>query len=233
MDKIPFEDGTKIQNAYVTINEQNYPVTSAIYEGKTPLSAFNLNKMQDNIEKAIPNTNTIQVSATEPNPKSDIWLQHGKNFYDNQPIKNGLWSGGGTIVANSNGYYIVLAITGGREYTISRKNTSTGNSALSLGALTTSEYPAADVEVVDNWIGGTNGNLLTIKTAANAKYLFIGLAAGGTSTVTDNVKKLALEELQIEESNSKTSYEKPIANKIFIKNKNGNYDEFKITNTSI
>ena len=29
MNKIPFEDGTKTQEAYVTINEQNYPVTPA------------------------------------------------------------------------------------------------------------------------------------------------------------------------------------------------------------
>lgn len=53
MDKIPFVDGTKISNAKVTINEQEYEVTPAQYQGTTPMSAFNLNKMQDNIEKAI------------------------------------------------------------------------------------------------------------------------------------------------------------------------------------
>lgn len=53
MNKIPFEDGTKTQEAYVTINEQNYPVTPAVWQGTTPLKAQNLNKMQDNIEEAI------------------------------------------------------------------------------------------------------------------------------------------------------------------------------------
>ena len=53
MKKIPFEDGTKTQEAYVTINEQNYQVTPAVWTGKTPLKAQNLNKMQDNIEEAI------------------------------------------------------------------------------------------------------------------------------------------------------------------------------------
>lgn len=53
MNKIPFEDGTKTQEAYVTINEQNYQVTPAVWTGKTPLKAQNLNKMQDNIEEAI------------------------------------------------------------------------------------------------------------------------------------------------------------------------------------
>ena len=53
MDKIPFADGTKTQEAYVTVNEQNYLVTPAVWSGSTPLSALNLNKMQDNIEEAI------------------------------------------------------------------------------------------------------------------------------------------------------------------------------------
>ena len=53
MKKIPFEDGTKTQEAYVAIDEQNYQVTPAVWSGNTPLKAFNLNKMQDNIEEAI------------------------------------------------------------------------------------------------------------------------------------------------------------------------------------
>lgn len=53
MKKIPFEDGTKTQEAYVTIDEQNYQVTPATWTGNTPLKAQNLNKMQDNIEEAI------------------------------------------------------------------------------------------------------------------------------------------------------------------------------------
>ena len=53
MDKIPFEDGVKITSAYVTINGQNYEVHPAVYEGDTPFSSLNINKMQDNIEEAI------------------------------------------------------------------------------------------------------------------------------------------------------------------------------------
>ena len=53
MKKIPFEDGVKIQEAYVTVNEQNYQVTPAVWTGTTPLKSQNLNKMQDNIEEAI------------------------------------------------------------------------------------------------------------------------------------------------------------------------------------
>ena len=53
MTKIPFEDGVKTQEAYVTVNEQNYQVTPAVWQGTVPLSAQNLNKMQDNIEEVI------------------------------------------------------------------------------------------------------------------------------------------------------------------------------------
>lgn len=53
MNKIPFVDGVKIANAYVTIDNQNYQVTPAVWQGTVPLSAQNLNQMQNNIETAI------------------------------------------------------------------------------------------------------------------------------------------------------------------------------------
>lgn len=53
MNKIPFEDGQKTQEAYVTVNEQNYLVTPAVWQGNTPLSALNLNNMQKNIEESV------------------------------------------------------------------------------------------------------------------------------------------------------------------------------------
>lgn len=53
MNKIPFEDGVKTQEAYVTIDGQNYEVTPAVWTGNTPLKSQNLNKMQDNVEEAI------------------------------------------------------------------------------------------------------------------------------------------------------------------------------------
>jgi len=64
MKKIPFEDGTKTQEAYVTVNEQNYQVNPAVWQGTVPLSAQNLNKMQDNIEEAI---NIQRASVTLEN----------------------------------------------------------------------------------------------------------------------------------------------------------------------
>lgn len=53
MDKIPFENGQKTQEAFVTIEEKNYPVTPAKYSGKIPLSGPNLMKLQNNIENSV------------------------------------------------------------------------------------------------------------------------------------------------------------------------------------
>ena len=53
MKKINFQDGTKTKNAVVVINEEEHQVIPAQYQGTTPLSAFNLNNMQNNIENAI------------------------------------------------------------------------------------------------------------------------------------------------------------------------------------
>ena len=61
MKKINFEDGTKVSNAKVTIDGVDYPVTPARYTGATPLSAYVMNKLQDNIE------NTIDQKADSSN----------------------------------------------------------------------------------------------------------------------------------------------------------------------
>ena len=53
MNKIPFEDGQKTQEAYVNINGQTYYVIPAVWQGNTPLSALNLNNMQKNIEDSV------------------------------------------------------------------------------------------------------------------------------------------------------------------------------------
>lgn len=53
MDKIPFEDGTLVKAGYVEIDGTKHETVQPEYTGKTPLSAYNLIKMQDNVENAI------------------------------------------------------------------------------------------------------------------------------------------------------------------------------------
>lgn len=83
MKKIPFEDGIKTQEAYVTINGQNYQVTPAVWSGTTPLKAQNLNKMQDNIEEAINIQRATVTLSTTVNANTNytipIYYQVGNN----------------------------------------------------------------------------------------------------------------------------------------------------------
>ena len=80
MKKIPFEDGTKTQEAYVTIDEQNYQVTPAVWTGNTPLKAQNLNKLQDNVEKAINIQRATVTLSSTVNANTNYTLPSGMYY---------------------------------------------------------------------------------------------------------------------------------------------------------
>lgn len=56
MDKINFKDGQLVKSGYVEIDGIQHTITEAEYSGETPLSAHNLNLMQQNIEEGINDT---------------------------------------------------------------------------------------------------------------------------------------------------------------------------------
>ena len=60
MNIVNFEDGVKIQEAYIEIEGKKYNVNPAVYSGKTPLSALNLNKAQKNL---LPSTYYLKINA--------------------------------------------------------------------------------------------------------------------------------------------------------------------------
>lgn len=60
MNIVNFEDGVKIQEAYIEIEGKKYNVNPAVYSGKTPLSALNLNKAQKNL---LPSTYSLKINA--------------------------------------------------------------------------------------------------------------------------------------------------------------------------
>ena len=64
MKKIKFENGTLVSNAKVEIGGTIYDVTPEQYEGTTPLSASNMNAIQDNAEKAIDEVTTYKYKLT-------------------------------------------------------------------------------------------------------------------------------------------------------------------------
>ena len=53
MERINFKDGQLVKGAHVIIDGVEYEVIEAEYEGDTPLSAFVLDKLQDNVETEI------------------------------------------------------------------------------------------------------------------------------------------------------------------------------------
>ena len=61
MEKINFEDGQLTKKGYVVIDGKEYLINEAQYDGATPLSAYVLNKMQDNIEEGINNIQALPV----------------------------------------------------------------------------------------------------------------------------------------------------------------------------
>ena len=80
MKKIPFEDGTKTQEAYVPISGQNYEVVPAVWTGPVPMSAFNLNQMQDNIEEAINIQRAIVTLESTVNANTNYTLPSGMYY---------------------------------------------------------------------------------------------------------------------------------------------------------
>ncbi len=64
MEKINFENGQLLEGAYVTINGVKHDVVKAKYTGKTPISAFVLNALQENIEQAIEEKSSLPEGGT-------------------------------------------------------------------------------------------------------------------------------------------------------------------------
>lgn len=103
MDKIPFEDGILVTAGYVEIDGVKHEVKPAEYTGNTPFTAFNLNKMQDNIEKQINSKSAIESILIKGNSKQEITTGKNKlpNAIKTQTINNL------TIIKNDDGTFLV------------------------------------------------------------------------------------------------------------------------------
>lgn len=199
MDKIPFEDGVKLKNATVTIQEQEYEVTPAKYQGKTPMSSFNLNKMQSNIENTL-----IKVSPTEPSPKSDVWLKKGKNSFNKNHIVKNYYikdEDGSISEYDSNMCYCFdyIEVSPNAQYTMS-------NATATIFLI--AEYDENKNFIKQNRQNDTN-NFLTITTGETTKYIRISIGVTQINTIQF-------------EAGDKTEYEEYIEPKIYVK-KNGTY----------
>ncbi len=111
MEKINFEDGQLLEKAYTIINGKKHYVEKATYTGSTPLSAFVLNKMQQNIETAIEEKTSLptggttgQVLAKASDNDGDVeWVEQsgsGTTTGDTLPIGSVLEWYADTVPAN-------------------------------------------------------------------------------------------------------------------------------------
>ena len=82
MEKINFEDGKLVKSSYVEINGEEHQVHEAEYEGTTPLSAFVLNKMQDNIEEAIQEVSNTIITETASDIQNGLMSKEDKAKLD-------------------------------------------------------------------------------------------------------------------------------------------------------
>ena len=60
---VNFEEGTLVKSAYVEINGVQHPVVMPQYEGDTPVSPENLNKMQEDLENEIGNKTQKNIAT--------------------------------------------------------------------------------------------------------------------------------------------------------------------------
>ena len=97
MNKINWQNGTLVSPAKVEIGGVIYEVTPEQYSGNTPLSAENLNQMQDNIEEAIPEvidnlTSSSTSKALSANQGKELKTYvDGLNTYSTTEQEVGTW----------------------------------------------------------------------------------------------------------------------------------------------
>jgi len=138
MDKIVFEDGTKISDGKVTIDGQDYVVVPAQYSGRTPLSAYVLNKLQENIENAINDAKQRNIITARLNQDITCTTAETKQI----PLTKLYQTGGNLSVTEDGGiligenvnyitvsailyYYYVTVVAPRRIYIDKKRNGST------------------------------------------------------------------------------------------------------------
>ena len=86
MKRINFEDGQLKTPAYL---KEDGTIEEAVYEGNAPLSAFNMNKLQDNIEEGIEEVEQNLTNKIEDNKKTIVITETGLDL--NNFTEDGRW----------------------------------------------------------------------------------------------------------------------------------------------
>lgn len=182
----------------------------------TPISAENLNAIQDNVENEI-NDSSVVVSATEPteNNRKKIWMQKSRNMFNKNDWEIGYIDESGNNATASTNFRLkdYIKVKPNTTYTIS------ANTIMKTFRL--HEYKSDNTYIKFTY--ATDKQSLTITTSADTRYLrFSGNYNSSTHTqaIIDGL------EIQLEQGMERTEYEPIIDNKIYIKNDNDVYEEF-------
>ena len=166
-------------------------------------------------------TDTLNISSEVDNTKG-LNVLYSKNLFDKKigDIQNGLWydASNNKITSNNGGWYVVIPIESNKSYTISRKNVN-DNNGLHLAVGTTTSTPTANASFVsfgDEY--GANVKLVHINSGATAKYMIIYVMGVAPNLMTDTLKTLSLEEMQVEVGTIQTTYTPFITPSIVVNN---------------
>lgn len=201
MDKMQFENGVLVTPAKVTINGVEYEIIPAVYGGKTPLSAENINKMQSNIEES-----SVIINPTEPETGEKVWLQStGKNKFNKNDVVYGGLQADGSVIAMAQ-YFTSNYIPVIPNTTYYKRETRSARF----------KYYYKDKTPYSN-------SYEDLADAGSAKSFTV---PNDVYYIRFTVFEDCLATLQVEEGPEATEYENFIKDKILIKNKNGNFTEF-------
>lgn len=201
MEIIEFENGVKIQEAYVEINGIKYYVTPAVWSGNTPASAYNINRMQNNIKAEIEKNSIYQMLKIEGNNdqdgipsinnpiKIDI-VGQDNNILTNNPID---WESG-TIL-----YGVLQESTNrirNKNYEEIESNTDyairVSNTNYKIGNITYYNQNKEYLNTLYDLTGKTMFTETIFKTPENAKYYKIVLAKGDIPINPEEIEEIKI-----------------------------------------
>ena len=170
-NKITFEDGQLVNLGYVEIDGVRHEVTEAEYGGNTPLSAHNLNLMQDNLRE--------NIATNESNLGTDT------DTYDSTKT----YAVGNIVVYDNQLYKCITAVTTAEEFDITKwqktslkemileliilGNISNGQGSAQIGNLIGVEWGTISVTSSEEGTSAQGTTLYQASTTLNFKNTYI------------------------------------------------------------
>ena len=202
------------------INFENLPST------ETAINKYNLNKMQDNIEKSC-----VVVSPTQPTTNEKVWIKKGKNLINIINMLKGYSSA--TVLEKESNRVVIQGTASTYQYmqlqiklnpgtyTFQRKwRLASGIAGDSTGIVLANKV-SDNSTIFELSKNTTNITFEITEETEIAIYFYLSM----NISLTDIVK-IEIYDIQLEQGSTATEYEEYINKKIYVKNDNGVFEEF-------